>query len=101
MAARYRYLIGRGLRFERSYLKLSCGPWPGSRRRIRYASEVAREGGGVRSGWFCRGHLRLATLLRLVFARLLYGNRVLLRLGRDTRSLGLLRRLDQLEIAVA
>ncbi|MNH46370.1 hypothetical protein D3C79_1091260 [compost metagenome] len=71
MAAGNRYLIGRGLWLQRSHLELSCALWPGSR----------------------RGHFR--------FARLLYGNRILLRLGRDTRSLGLLRRLDQLEIAVA
>lgn len=80
-----------------SHLQLPLGPYSARRRYIRNpiclcASEVA----GVNSR-----HFRFAASLGLLLQPLLYRNHVLLGIGWSTRRLGLLRRLDQLEVAVA
>ena len=101
MAAGNRNLIVRGLWLGGSHLKLPFGLRPGSARRIGYPSKVASEGLRVRSELFGSSQFCFAALLGLRFVCLLCGDQVLLGLGWGTRSLGLLRRLDQLEVAVA
>ncbi|KJZ40680.1 hypothetical protein VC35_24525 [Pseudomonas fluorescens] len=50
---------------------------------------------------FSNGHFRFAAPLSLLLQPLLCCGQVLFGIGWGTRSLGLLRRLDQLEVAVA
>jgi len=87
-------------------LQLTFGPYSSRRRYIRNpiclsSSEVAGVTPGVRSGLLNNCHLRFAAPLGLFFQPLLYRNHVRVGIGWGTRRLGLLRRLDQLEVAVA
>ncbi|MNB68290.1 hypothetical protein D3C75_147980 [compost metagenome] len=89
-----------------SHLQLSFGPHSASRRYIRNpiclcSSEVASLTPGDRRGLVNNRHLRFAAPLGLLLQPLLYGDHVLLGIGWGSRRLGLLRRLDQLEVAVA
>ena len=103
MATGNHNLIESGFWRDGSHLHFFCGLRPVRRRRNRcprslYASKDARMLPSVRSGLFRRGHLCFIDLLILP---LLYCNQALSGLGWGIRSPGLLRRLDQLEIAVA
>ncbi len=106
MAAGNLKLSVRPLWLDIRHLQISFGPGAASRRYIRNpicpcASEVASVTPGVRSGWLNNRHLRFAAPLGLLFQPLLHCNLVLFADGWDTRGLGLLRRLDQLEVTVA
>ena len=106
MAAGNLNLSVRPLRLDTSHLHCSLGPGSTSRRRIRNpiclcASEVASVAPSVRSGLLNNRHFRFATPLSLLLQPLLYCDQVLFCIGWGTRRLGLLRRLDQLEVAVA
>ncbi len=96
MAAGNLNLSVRPLWLDISHLQLSFGPGPASRRCIRNpiclcASEVASVAPRVRS----------AAPLGLLFQPLLDCDQILFGIGWGPRRLGLLRRLDQLEVAVA
>lgn len=95
----------RQLRLDISHLQLSFGPGSARRRYIRNpiclcASEVVSVTSSVRSGLLNNRHFRFAAPLGLLFQPLLYCGQVLVGIGRGTRRLGLLCRLDQLEVAV-
>ncbi len=89
-----------------SHLQFSFGPGSASRRCIRNpiclcASEVASVAPSVRCGLLNNRHFRFTAPLGLLFQPFLYSDQVLFGNGWGTRRLGLLRRLDQLEVAVA
>ena len=89
-----------------SHLQSPFGPYSVCRRYIRNpiclcSNEVASVTPGVRSGLPDNRRVRFAASLGFLFQPLLYGDHVLLGIGWSTRRLGLLRRLDQLEVAVA
>ncbi|VVN40774.1 hypothetical protein PS639_05349 [Pseudomonas fluorescens] len=91
---------------EISHLQFSFGPGAASRRCIRNpiglcASEAARVAPSVRSGLLNNRHFSFAAPLGLLFQPLLYCDPVLFGTGWGTRRLRLLRRLDQLVVAVA
>ena len=80
MAAGDLNLIVRGLWLDGSHWQFSFGPWPASRRRIRYplclcASEVASV------GLFSSGHFCFTAPFGLFFEPLLYGDQVLFGVG--------------------
>ncbi len=106
MAAGNLNLSVRPLWLDISHLQFSFGPGSASRRCIRNpiclcASEVASVAPSVRSGLLNNRHFRFAAPLGLLFQPLLYCDQVLFGIGWGTRRSGLLRRLDQLEVAVA
>ncbi|PWK29610.1 hypothetical protein C7534_1355 [Pseudomonas sp. OV226] len=106
MAAGNLKLSVRPLWLDIHHLQVSFGPGSASRRYIRNpicpcTSEVASVTPGVRSGWFNNRHLRFAAPLGLLLQPLLHCDLVLFANGWGTRGLGLLRRLDQLEVTVA
>ena len=89
-----------------SHLQFSFGPGSASRRCIRNpiclcASEVVSVAPSIRSGLLNNRHVHFAAPLVLLFQPILYCNQVLFGIGWGTRRLGLLRRLDQLKVAVA
>ncbi len=106
MAAGNLNLSVRPLWLDISHLQLSFGPGSASRRCIRNpiclcASEVASVAPSVRNGLLNSCHFHFAAPLGLLFQPLLYCDQVLFGIGWGPRRLGLLRRLDQLEVAVA
>ena len=89
-----------------SHLQFSFGPGNASCWCIRNpiclcASEVASVASSLRSGLLNNRHFLFAAPLGLLFQPLLYCDQVLFGIGWGTRRLGLLRRLDQLEVTVA
>lgn len=99
MAAGNLNLVVRGFWLDGSHLQFPFGTWPATRRRVRYpfrlwTSESASVALSSRN--FC-----FAAPSNLFFQPFLYCNQVLCGLGWATRRLSLLRRLDQLEVAVA
>lgn len=106
MAAGNLNLTVRRIWLDINHLQLSFGPGSASRRCIRnpiclYASEVVSVAPSVLSGLLNNRHFRFAAPLALLCQPLLYCDQVLFDIGWGTRRLGLLRRLDQLEVAVA
>ncbi len=106
MPARNLNLSVRSPWLDIGHLHLSFGPGSASRRCLRNpiclcASEVASVLPSDRSGLFSNGLFCFAAPLGLLFQPLLYRDQILFGIGWGTRRLGLLRRLDQLEVAVA
>ncbi len=89
-----------------SHLQFSFGPGSVSHRCIRNpiclcTNEVVSVAPSVRNGLLNNRLFHFVASLDLFFQPLLYGNQALFGIGWSTRRLGLLRRLDQLEVAVA
>ena len=106
MAAGNRHLVVRGLWRHRSHLQLAYIPRRAHRWRVRYilsicANEIADVAPNVLGGLFSSGCFCFAAPFGLFFEPLLHCDPVRLGVRWGTRSLGLLRRLDQLEVAVA
>ncbi|VVO35170.1 hypothetical protein PS691_05261 [Pseudomonas fluorescens] len=106
MAAGNLHRVELGFWLGGSHLKISFGTWPANRPRFRFplclcGSEGASVALSVQSGLLGSGNFCFAAPLGFLFQPLLYRNPIQFGVGWGTRSLGLLRRLDQLEVAVA